>query len=264
MSVAEVNFSFNGRHCMRDFGCIFIVEAARTVSPATRQNEYTIAGVPGTILMGEKVMHDPYNLSGVLVPMHTLETWQDAQQLARRISAWLKSGRGVLTWDYEPMHRHTAEVLSAIEWETRTWMDGGLAITFRVQPYTYDRNATVKRIHMNAGRYTMLMPVSTVVPCPVSIELTNEGTTPINRIKVATVSGRAVELAKGMRLAAGAVLRLDMEPPIGAAIVDGHTTSNALRYAVRFDLLTVNGPESLTIETDGSAAVTASVRGRML
>lgn len=249
---------------MQDFGCIFIVESSRTVSPATRQSEYTIAGVPGTILLGDKVTHDPYNLSGVLVPMHTPETWQEAQQLARRISAWLKSGRGVLTWDYEPMHRHIAEVLSAIEWETRTWMDGGLAITFRVQPYTYDRNATVKRMHMNAGTCTMLIPVSTVVPCPVSIELSNEGTTPISRIKVTTASGRVVELAKGMRLAAGAVLRLDMEPPIGAVITDGHTMSNALRYATRFDLLTVNGPESLTIETDGNAAVTASVRGCML
>lgn len=264
MSVAEVNFTFNGLHCLRDFGCIFIADAAQIVSPATKQNEYTIAGVSGTVLLGDRVTHEPYTLAGVLVPMKTPGTLQAAQQLARRVSAWLKSGRGVLSWDYEPMYRHNAEVVAAIEWETRTWMDGGLAVTFRVQPYTYDLTATVKQKTIPAGTSTLLVPVATGVPCPVSVKLTNTGSKAITNVKVTTAAGKAVELAKGMQLAVGAVLRLDMEPPIGATITAGGVAANALRYAVKFDPLTVSGPEYLTIKVDGPATVVATARGCML
>lgn len=264
MSAAEVNFTFNGLHCLRDFGCIFIAAEPRIISPATNQPEYTIAGVSGTILMGDKPTHEPYLLAGVLVPMKTPKSSQAAQQLARRVSAWLKSGRHMLSWDYEPMHQHAAEVVAAIEWETRTWMDGGLAVTFLVQPYTYDLTATVKQKSITAGVSALPVPVSTGVPCPVSIKLTNTGSAPITRVRVATVKGKTVELAKGMSLAAGAVLRLDMEPPIGATITAGDVVTNALRYAVKFDHLTLSGPEILTIEADGTATVTATARGCMI
>lgn len=261
MSVAEVNFSFNGLHCLRDFGCIFIADDKRTISPKTEQAEYAIAGISGTILMGDKPTHAPFELSGTLVPMKTPGSWQAAQQLARRVSAWLKSGRGVLTWDYEPLHQHVAEVLDAIEWETRTWMDGGLSVVFHVQPYTYDLTPTVRRQTVSAGTSTLLVPVSTVVPCPVSIDVTNDGSAAISRVKISTKSGQAVEMAKGMALPAGGTLHLEMEAPIGATITAGKATSNALRYAVRFDQLTVSGPESLTIETNGRATIVATARG---
>lgn len=264
MSVAEVNFTFDGLHCLRDFGCIFIADATRIVSPATNRPEYSIAGMSGTILMGDKETHEAYTVRGVLVPMKTPQSDQAAQQLARRISAWLKAGRRVLSWDFEPMHQHMAEVAAAIEWQSKTWMDGGMNVTFKVQPYTYDMTATVKQKTVTAGTSTLLVPVSTGVPCPVSVKFTNTGATAITRVKVATASGKAVELSKGMSLAAGAVLELSMEPPIGAAITADDVTSSALRYAVRFDQLTLNGPEYLTIETDGTATVVATARGCML
>ena len=161
MSVAEVNFSFNGLHCLRDFGCIYIAnENGRTISPATERDEYEIAGASGTVLIGARATHKPYNLSGVLVPMKTPKTLQAAQQLARRISAWLKSGRCALTWDYEPMQQHQAEVLDAINWDSKVWIDGGIAITFRVQPFTYDLTPTVAQQNISAGTSTMLVPVS--------------------------------------------------------------------------------------------------------
>ena len=264
MSVAEVNFTFDGLHCLRDFGCIFIADPTRIVSPKTNRPEYSIAGMSGTILMGDKATHEPYMVPGVLVPIKTPQSAQAAQQLARRVAAWLKTGRRVLSWDYEPMHQHAAEVVAAIEWETKTWMDGGLAVTFKVQPYTYDLTATVKQKTISAGTSTLLVPVSTGEPCPVSIKLTNTGSAAITRVRVATAAGKAVELAKGMSLAAGAMLNLTMEPPIGAAITSGGVTTNALRYAVKFDQLTLAGPENLTIEVDGAATVVATARGCML
>ena len=55
-----------------------------------------------------------------------------------------------------------------------------------------------------------------------------------------------------------------MEPPIGATITAGDVVTNALRYAVKFDHLTLSGPEILTIEADGTATVTATARGCMI
>lgn len=261
MSVAEVNFSFNGLHCLRDFGCIYIENDRRTVSPETRRNEYEIAGVSGTILLGDQVAHSVYTLTGTLVPMKSPESMQAAQELARRVSAWLKSGRGVLIWDYEPTQMHYAEVITATEWNTQAWMDGGLAITWQVQPYTYDLTPTVCRKTFEAGSNEMTVPVYTGIPCPVSVAVTNEGTSAITRVKISTAAGQVVEMSKGLSLAAGAVLRLNMDPPIGAAIEVSGRQTNALRHAVRFDQLTLSGPEVLTIEANGKIRVEATARG---
>ena len=123
MSASEVNFSFNGLHCLRDFGCVYIAnENGRTISPATERDEYDIAGVSGTVLIGQRAKHKPFTMSGVLVPMKTPKTLQAAQQLARDVAAWLKVGRRKLSFDYEPLYQHDAEVQSAITWDTR--LDG--------------------------------------------------------------------------------------------------------------------------------------------
>lgn len=260
MSAKEVNFTFDGLHCLRDFGCVFILNGGKIISPATQRNAYEIAGVSGTVLLGEKTMHTPYNLSGQLVPMITPKSEAAAQQIARRVSVWLLAGRGKLIWDYEPFQYHIAEVTAATDWNTKVWMDGGLAFTFIVQPYTYDLAPTIGRKEINAGTGTLLVPVSTVWPCPVSVSLTNKGSAAITTIKVQTPTGRAVELGKGMALQPGETLEINMEPPIGAAI--GNV--NALRYALRFDPLELSGPGNLTITTDGKAAVVATTRGLCL
>lgn len=263
MSVAEVNFSFHGLHCLRDFGCIFIeLGNSRVVSPGTNRNAYQIAGVSGTILLDNKVTHQVYNISGTLVPMKTPHSMAAAQELARRIGAWLLSGRGVLSWDYEPFQYHQAEVLAATEWETKTWMDGGLSFTFQVQPYTFDLSPAISRATIGPGTGEVAVSLSTVVPCPVSLDMKNTGEAPITSIRISSRSGHVVELAKGMALAVGSTLRLIMEPPIGAVIEDSaENQANALRYALRFDPLTVSGPEALTIVTDGRVEVTATARG---
>lgn len=265
MSAKEVNFTFNDLHCLRDFGCVFILSSGgRTVSPATQRNAYEIAGVSGSILLGEKATHAPYTLAGQLVPMVTPKSEAAAQQIARRVSAWLLSGRGVLIWDYEPFQSHIAEVTAATEWNTKVWMDGGLAFTFTVQPYTYDLAPTISRKELSAGVGTLAVPVSTVLPCPVSVSLTNKGSAAITAVKVSAPNGNTVGLGKGMKLLPGETLDINMEPPIGATISGGSATVNALRYALRFDPLELSGPGSLTITTDGKAAVVATARGLFL
>lgn len=264
MSAIEVNFSFDGLHCLRDFGCVFIADAPRVVSPETERSEYSIAGVAGTVLMGDKPIHQPYSLTGTLVPMKTPSSMQAGQQLARDVAAWLKRGRRRLCWDYEPEHYHEAEVTAAIKWDTKVWMDGGIAVTFRVQPYTRPLSPTVKQKTVAAGSDTLQVPVHTVDPCPVSITIQNTGGGPISRVVVADPEGHTVELSKNLSLPVGATLKINMEPPIGAEIISGGAAANALKYAVRFDPLRLKAPGRLAVTLSGQALVTATARGCMV
>lgn len=261
MSAAEVNFSFNGLHCLRDFGCVYIADKSRIVSPETERSEYSIAGVAGTVLMGDKPMHRPYNLTGTLVPMKTPASMQAGQQLARDVAAWLKTGRHQLCWDYEPMHYHEAEVTAAIKWDTKAWIDGGIVVTFRVQPYTRDLTPAVTQVSAAAGSTQVLVPVHTVDPCPVNVTIKNTGSSPITSVVVADPDGRTVELSKNLSLAAGATLQLNMEPPIGATITSGSSVTNALPHAVKFDQLQLKEPDYLTVTLSGPALVTATAWG---
>ena len=51
MNLNEINFSFGGLHCLRDFGCIYVENKGHVITPKIRRNEYDISGTPGTILM---------------------------------------------------------------------------------------------------------------------------------------------------------------------------------------------------------------------
>ena len=264
MRAREVNFTFNGLHCMRDFGCIYIASGkARTVAPAMVRNTYEIAGVSGTVLLGELETYEPYKLSGTLVPMQTPRTMAAAQDLARRLSAWLQRGRGELCWDYEPFHLHYAEVISATSWETKTWMDGGLAFDFLVQPGTYNLTPTAAQMTITGGKGELYIPVSTVLPCPVDIELINRGDQQVSHVKCTTPDGHVVELGKSMELQPGDELYLTMHPPIGATIRSNGSEINALQFAEKFDPLTLSAPGSICIEADGLVSVKAVARGRM-
>lgn len=259
MSAAEVNFTFNGLHCLRDFGCIFIADNTRVVAPQTDRDEYTIAGHSGSILMGDTATYSVYTIGGVLVPMHSPRSMTQAQALARRLAEWLKSGRHTLSWDYEPGYQHEADVPDALEWENQTWMDGGLRIAFNVQPYTWDAQTTTARASITAGTSKLSVPVHSPIPCPVSLQITATGD--ISSVRVETPDGKAAALDKGMALKSGDVLAIGMEVPIGATITSGGSETNALRYATRFDWLTITDGKPLTITIDGPADIVAKARG---
>ena len=39
MRLNEINFSFAGLHCLRDFGAIYVEKSGHPVTPAIRRNE---------------------------------------------------------------------------------------------------------------------------------------------------------------------------------------------------------------------------------
>ncbi len=257
MSLREINFSFDGKHCLRDFGCIYVAKSGRPVSPASSFETLKIAGQSGTLTFGDDRTHELMRHSGMLYLMETPPTQAAAQRIYRRITAWLKAGRRPLIWDYEPDKYLLAEVPAGVHFDEAGWIDGGLAIELLCQPYAYAMRPSEARATLgSSGTATIPLPLYTGEPAPVCCELTNSGTAAITSVTI-TIGGKKASLAAGLQLLPGQTLAIDMEPPIGAHIGE----ADALPYVTRFEHLVAAGTTTAIITaTYGSGTKKADVR----
>ena len=139
MNLNEINFSFGGLHCLRDFGCIYVENKGHAITPKIRRNEYDISGTPGTILMPGD-LPETLEFDGTLFFVRDPPSQAAAQQQLRRIAAWLTNGRQRLIFDYEPLRYYMASVDDELNWGFSDWIDGGMDVTFTAQP---DRKSVV-------------------------------------------------------------------------------------------------------------------------
>lgn len=271
MSLKEINFSFAGKHCLSDFGCIYVAAKSRPVSPKTVFAEYAISGMSGTASYGDTRIADVMTHSGTLYIMRDMPSFAAAQELYRDIGAWLKQGRRQLVFDYEPMRFLMATCEAQTTFDESGWIDGGLAISFVCQPYAYDRLLTAVSADIGAGGSSAAqLFVSTGQPAPLCWEITNTGTAPIRSVTL-KAAGKTIVFGGGMYLLAGQTLAITIEPPIGAEIrgVDGSMVS-ALPYATQFDHMTAIGMVNATMAvtygtgTTKAAHVRLSARGRWI
>lgn len=262
MNLSEINFSFGGLHCLRDFGCIYAEDRGHAIAPQIRRNEYEIAGVPGTILMPGD-LPETLEFDGTLFFLRDPPSQAAAQQQLRRIAAWLTSGRQRLIFDYEPLRYYIASVDGELNWGFSDWIEGGLDVTFTAQPYAYALDETAASAMTGGTSAQVNFVLATGAPAPIRAEILNTGAAPVTGVTL-TAGESAVQFS-GMNIAPGEALRIDMEPPIGAEFSDGE---NALPHAARFDFLAArNGPQSVSAAlTYGSgtkgAKITIKARGR--
>lgn len=262
MNLNEINFSFAGKHCLRDFGCIYVESGGHAVSPKVTRNAYQIAGMSGTVLMDGEV-YEPVIFGGSLFFDISPPSQAAAQQALRQIAAWLRQGRERLVFDYEPDRYYWAEVNSPAAWGYQDWIDGGLAIEFECQPFAYNRAENITRKSMTGTGADLVLMVDTDIPAPLCVDIENTGAAVITGATAIARGKRAV--FSGMGLSQGQTLRVSMEPPAGASM-DG---MDAMPYCQRFDHITLPRGASdisvtLTYGTGATrgAAVTARARGR--
>lgn len=268
MNLNEINFSFGGLHCLRDFGCIYAEKGGHPIAPQIDRNEYEIEGAPGTIVL-------PGDLPGILTFDGTLYFLDDpptqaaAQQRLRRMAAWLTNGRQRLIFDYEPLLYYMASVDGGLEWSFGSWIGGGLDVSFTAQPYAYASQETTASVATTGTAAQLALALNTGAPAPLDVEILNTGTAPISAVTI-TAGGKQAKFG-GMSLTQNKALIIGMEPPIGAEIKSGNAASdgsNALPYAERFDPLTArNGRQTISVAlTYGSgtkgAKITIKARGR--
>lgn len=261
----ESNFSFAGKHCMTDFDLLYVEDNdTRVVSGDTALNTYEIAGMSGTLRYGGE-RHEVHRRMGHLYPMTSPPSEAAAQELMRRVAAWLKgAGRERLIFDHEPDRYLLAECASELVWSKKSWMEGGLDVTFDCQPYAYALRESVASASIGASG-SVTITVDTGAPAPLCATITNTGSAALTGIKL-IMGGRWWEFV-GMSIAKNGVLRVSMERPVGASITQGGTATNALPCCERLDDLTVKGAASVSVlatyaGSGGGAHVTLTARGR--
>ena len=259
----QTGFTFDGQHCMTHFGCVYVEQnAGRTITPAITANEYQIGGTSGTVRFDGQV-YAPIERKGALYPLTRPVSDASAQQKARALSAWLANGRKQLIFDYETSKYYMAEMLTGSIWTAAQWMDGGLEIAMLCQPFAYSVSQSSASVGMGTSG-SMTLSVSTGVEAPVSFRVTNTGSAPIASVTL-TVGSKRVVLS-GMNMAAGSVLNISMEPPIGAVIGN----ASAMQYASSFDYITLTTSATIGVAitygagTTKTATVQAFLRGRWI
>ena len=266
MSGIESGFSFNGKH-VSDFGLLYVEDSGgRVITHARRVNEYEIAGASGTIVFpGER--YEPAELTGALFPLDDLADEAAAQALMRQVTAWLYGPQGRLIFDYEPDRFLLAQAAGESKWSRRDWMDGGLNIAFRVQPFAYALIAAEAAGTVTQAGATMALPLATGRPAPLEATITNAGASNLTGVTVS--SGGKTWAFAGLSVPEDGALSISGEPPIGATLTVGSTKSNALTKATAFDMIELETGASVSVALSfeggsGSADVTLRARGRWL
>lgn len=137
------NFRFGGKHCLIDYGCVF-VEDSRQVVPAVNATKYSITGMNGTYRYAQDApVLDEWVLEGTLYYVFvnnpgTMMQPAVIRERCRNVASWLiNTQRGKLVFDadnFTPSYEFDAEVVSAQEFSTNDWTNGAIKLRMLVQP----------------------------------------------------------------------------------------------------------------------------------
>lgn len=263
MLLRESGFTFNGLHSRSDMGLLYAEKDGHVMIPRIKRNAYQIAGISGTVLLPGETW-EPIALDGTLYPAEERATQAEAQQLLRRVAAWLTAGRCRLIFDYEPDKFYLAELSDQSKWSLKNWFGGELPIRFEAQPFAYSVSESSASAQCTGDSATLALSVSTGQRAPLRLQIENTGSAPLTGVTARLSGGADAVILAGMNLTSGQTLIIDLEPPISAQIA----SANALPYAQAFaPILLSDGANSIEVLfTWGSgskeALVTAYARGR--
>lgn len=253
--ILDNNFTFDGQHCLSDMGLIYVPAATRSIIAPRKVVSYSIAGMSGTQAYGDASVAEAYTETGVLYSAGDLRSETEARALWRKVAAWLTVGRRHLIWDSEPGCYIVAEA-TQLHMSEYGWLDGGLQVTWLCQPYHWDCYPQLLLQTELTTAYpsvTAQLQADTGLPAPVTLAAKVTGTAALTGLEIC-IGGKYARLA-GMELAAGTVLEITMDYPIGATITapDG-TQISALGYMVLLE-------ELLIPATGAVASVSATYTG---
>lgn len=258
------NFTFEGRHILRDMGCEYYASDPRPLSPAAKRNEYQIGGRSGTVIYPGGI-YQPITQSGMIVSRDG-EEGEAALSRLRRVADWLRSpenGRGRLIFDSRPEVYREAQIDAAGALSYGKWPAGALNVTWTMQPIARALAESTQSAAVS-GRVTALVLLhATQLPAPLTIDVTNTGGSVMTACELAIGDARIA--IGGMALSPGERLRVSGEDgQAGVTILDtqGAVRDAACHVTAWADPLALPGTR-LTITQEGAAqaAVTVTVRG---
>ena len=244
----DLGFIFNGRHTFRDFGLIFIPDTP-LVGGASQRNEYEVSGSESSVIF-EGDVRKPFKLSGALYLANDVTSVSEAGELFRRVSAWLKAGRRELILDYDPEVYYLAQVDDALSFTDKTWIEGGIPVTFTCQPAARDRAICTTRgsLSMLSGEsedFTLIMRGEK--PADISVTVTNNSTYAITGLTV-TLGGKQWVI-EDVSVGEDWTAHIMTEPPVDAWKQSGDTKTSLLAGIVKAEKLqAVPGANTVTVK----------------
>lgn len=133
------NFTFAGKHCLNDMGCLFVKDSEPVV-PAVKAHVYEISGMSGTLRYntGSPTLKETY-LSGTLYFVKNTPNGRmtEAEIAQRRhdVAAWLiNAERASMVLDSDVTRSYQAEVVTETVLSRSQWANGSMKVKFVLQP----------------------------------------------------------------------------------------------------------------------------------
>lgn len=206
------NFTFAGKHCLNDMGCMFVLDKRMGV-PEVTISKYDVLGIPGTLRYDQNdLILSEQKISGKLYFVNRTEDGailadEEIEERLHAVSSWLiLAGRAPLILDSDVTRQYPAELESAADFTRTDWENGRLELKLTLQPYSQDTEASSMTAALNLGANTAqnvdlsaLFPRGVGFITPLIVEITNTGSSAIT----------ALELGYTDRLGAARTARLE-------------------------------------------------------
>lgn len=265
------NFTFAGKHCLNDLGCMFVLDK-RPGTPSVVISKYDVLGHVGSLRYDQAdVVLEEQPMSGKLYFVNRVEdgeilTDAEIEQRLHDVASWLVlAGRAPLIFDSDTTRAYLAELEDSATFARTDWENGRIELKLTLQPYSQDVEGTsiTKTLSLSANTaqnidLSGMFPRGVGFITPLVIEITNTGSTSVNTLTIGYKdrlgsSRQAVLGAASFALTSGQMVRVDGE--------DVSVTKAGQNAILSFtgDFPSVS-PGALSISIKSSATTSVSVK----
>lgn len=278
-STALSNFTFNGKHCLNNMHCLFVLDNYNLIPKANR-NIYVISGRSGTLSYNSQSQAlDERAITGTLYFLKadgstSLMTPQEIDKRAHDVASWLVcAGRKPLTFDSNTDLCIDAEFCEQSNISFDKWENGAVDIKMTVQPYFYEKTEKTKTASLslvrNAWSTVNVSDVISSVGYTTPLKISITPASPLTELYLHYYDEQGnykltLFRDNGFNVAAGQTMVIDGE---SFNVTIG--TDNALKYLLSgdFPVLTPNGNKIIGFRSNSESAnisVTMSAKVRWL
>lgn len=266
------NFTFAGRHCLNDMGCVFVLDGIDALAQA-KINKYEIAGQSGTLRYdsGDGAMFAEKSLSGTLYfvkqSVDGLMSEEEISQRLHDVASWLgNSGRAQLVLDNDVTRYYEAEIESNQSLSRKDWENGSIKLKMVLQPYSCSipQFSQTGSFVLRANTETTInLPLLAIgYTTPLLVEITNQSSTPItdliisyrnekNELKTMRLKSNGFSVSNGQKLSVDS---------LSGDIKRGAVSGVKWLESGDFPVASVNGAKELKIRSSTAATVSVTVK----
>lgn len=275
------NFTFAGKHCLNDMGCMFVLDKRMGV-PAVTISKYDVLGIPGTLRYDQNdLILSEQKISGKLYFVNRTEDGailadEEIEERLHAVSSWLiLAGRAPLILDSDVTRQYLAEIESAADFARTDWENGRLELTLTLQPYSQDvqQESMTTALSLSTGvskeiDLTGMFARGVGYTTPLIVEITNTGSSAVTSLEIGYTdrlgAARTARLdGGGFSLAAGQTVTVDGEEA-GVTIAGQNAMLGFTGDFPSVSPATGNLSVSLKSGTAASVSVTVKARARWL